>query len=309
MVGSSPIFLDGATGFVGGAVLRELLSRDCKINSLVHEKSIDDRPGVHSFTGGLFDEKALDQAMTGCSAAIHLVGIIAEKPSKNVTFERIHVEGTRQVLAAAQRNGVKRYIHMSALGTRDNASSDYHKTKWRAEQLVRNSGLDYTILRPSMIHGPNGEFSQMEAAWTRKKQAPWLFMPYFGKGLIGTGGSGKLQPVFVDDVARAFVDCLTNTQTIGQTYTLAGPEILTWPQMHQAFAQAIIGQARATLAIPAWYGKLLARALPRWAIPFNRDQVLMAEEDNTGDIQPFIRDLGWSPRPFASTLEQYAKSM
>src|SRR4029079_943824 len=123
-------------------------------------------------------------------AVIHLVGIIMERRHKRVTFERIHFEGTHSIVDAAQRNGIRRYLHMSALGTRHDAVSTYHRTKYAAEEYVRASGLDWTIFRPSLIHGPRGEFIQMEAAWARYKAPPFLFMPYFGRGFFGRGGAG-----------------------------------------------------------------------------------------------------------------------
>src|SRR5947207_2723585 len=83
---------------------------------------------------------------------------------------------TKAVVDAALRNGVRRFVHMSALGTRPGAVSAYHKTKFAAEQYLRHSGLDWTIIRPSMIHGPRGELMQMEAAWARYKAPPFLFM-------------------------------------------------------------------------------------------------------------------------------------
>src|SRR5262252_7117141 len=109
---------------------------------------------------------------------------------------------------------------MSALGTRPDAVSTYHKTKFAAEQYVRGSGLDWTIFRPSLIHGPKGEFLQMEAKWARYAAPPFLFMPYFGAGPFGTGGAGKLQPVYVKDVARAFADALSNRKTIGEIFPI-----------------------------------------------------------------------------------------
>ncbi len=305
MADAQPILLTGASGFVGAAVRRTLIARGQRVHALVNRTVLEPHPQVTSFPGGLFDEAALDRAAANCSSAIHLVGIIAEHPRQGVTFEKVHVEGTRRVIDALHRAGVRRMVHMSALGTRPDARSTYHQTKWQAEQLVRSSSLDWTILRPALIHGPAGEFTQMAIAWARKRKAPWLFMPYFGRGLLGTGGSGRVQPVYVEDVARAFVEALENPRTLGQTYDLAGPDPLTWPQMHRAFAEAVIGRPRLTAAIPAWYARLLTRVLPRWAIPFNRDQVLMAEEDNTADLRPFVADFGWCPRPFEPTLREY----
>src|SRR2546421_12113355 len=143
------VFLTGGSGFVGSAVLEELVSRGHSVNALVNRRPIRTKgERIRSIAGGLFDPKALDEGVGGCDAVIHLVGIIAENKSKGITFERMHVEATRAVVDAARRNGVRRYVHMSALGTRPGARSEYHRTKHRAEEYVRASGLDWTIIRP-----------------------------------------------------------------------------------------------------------------------------------------------------------------
>jgi NADH dehydrogenase len=226
-----------------------------------------------------------------------------------VTFEIIHFEGTKNVVDAADRNGVKRYVHMSALGSRPDAVSRYHQTKFLAEQYVRASELDWTIMRPSLIHGPKGEFMQMEAKWARGYAAPILFMPYFGSGLMGRGGAGKLQPIYVKDVARAFVDALEKPNTIREIYPLAGPDQLTWPELHRASAEAIIGRKRWVMPLPVWYARLLTQITPSALLPFNRDQVIMSQENNTADIAKLKADFGWEPVHFAPTLREYAKQL
>jgi uncharacterized protein YbjT (DUF2867 family) len=302
------VFVTGASGFVGSAVVEELLARGFGVNALVRRGTVvatDSGGDVRTIVGDLFDAKALDDGMGGANGVIHLVGIIAEKPSKGVTFERIHHQGTRSVVEAAERNGVRRYVHMSALGTRPGAASNYHKTKYEADQFVRGSSLDWTIIRPSMIHGPRGEFMKMEAGWARRKSPPYLFMPYFGAGLFGRGGAGLLQPVYVKDVARAFVDALEKPRTAGQSYDLGGPEKMTWPQMHQAVAMALTGKPRMVAALPAWYARFLAAVTPGFLLPFNRDQVIMSQEDNTCDLTHFRADFGWEPKAFGEVLESY----
>src|SRR5438874_4866187 len=163
------VFVTGGSGFVGSAVIEELLKRDYGVHALVNRNLalLDQR--LRTFSGSLFEADVLDRGMQGCHAVIHLVGIIQERPSKGVTFERIHYEGTVSVVEAAKRNGVKRFLQMSALGVRPDAVSEYHKTKYRAEQYLRQSGLDWTIFRPSLIHGPRGEFMRMAAKWARGK--------------------------------------------------------------------------------------------------------------------------------------------
>jgi NADH dehydrogenase len=195
---------------------------------------------------------------------------------------------------------------MSALGVRAEAVSRYHKTKYLAEQYVRASGLDWTIIRPSLIHGPRGEFMQMEAKWARGAAPPFLFMPYFGAGAFGRGGAGKLQPVYVGDVARAFVDALEKPQTIGEIYPIAGPQEFTWPEMHEVAARSIVGRRRWVMALPAWYAKAITYIAPGALLPFNRDQVIMSQENNTTDLAKFKSDFGWDPKPFEPTLREYA---
>jgi nucleoside-diphosphate-sugar epimerase len=302
------VFVTGASGFVGSAVVDELLSRGYAVTALVNRRGLkDNRTGtVREVRGSLFNDAALDEGIRGCDAVIHLVGIIMEKPSKGVTFERIHHEGTLRIVAAAARNGVRRYLHMSALGARPGAVSGYHRTKYLAEEDVRASALDWTIFRPSVIHGPGGELMQMEAGWARGTKPPFLFMPYFGGGLFGGRGAGKLQPVYVGDVARAIIDALSNPKTIREIYPLGGAEVVTWPQMHRTVSQAVVGKRRLTLPVPAWYAKLLTRVAPRFVLPFNRDQVIMSQEDNTCDLAKFTDDFGWAPRAFEETLKAYA---
>lgn len=300
------LFLTGGSGFVGAAVLDELVGRGHVVHALARKDPLPDRGGkVKSFVGDLFDSQVLAEAMAGCDGVIHLVGIIMEKPSKGVTFERIHFEGTKSIVDATKSAGIRRYVHMSALGVRPNAVSEYHQTKWKAEEYVRAGGLDATIIRPSMIHGPRGEFMRMEAAWARKRAMPYLFMPYFGFGVFGLGGSGKLQPVYVGDVARAFADALEKPNTIGRTVEIGGPDRMDWPTMHKTVAEILTGKRRWTMPIPAWYAKAVATVAPGSLLPFNKAQVQMAEEDNVCDLAPFEHDFGWKPRSLAETLKQY----
>jgi len=254
--------------------------------------------------GDIFDRKAMAEGMRGSIAVIHLVGIIFEKPASGVTFERIHTQGTRNVVDAATAAGVKRYVHMSVLGTRPAAISDYHKTKYAAEQYVRASSLDWTIFRPSMIHGPKGEFMAMVNKWVRKKAPPFFAMPYF-KSRRRDGGPPEIQPVFVKEVARAFVDALEKPKTIREIYPIAGAQRFTWPDFYRTTSRIIRGRPRMVAGIPAGVAKVMAKVLGP-LVPFNRDQVIMSQEDNTADLTKFKADFGWEPRGLEETLATYA---
>ena len=311
------VFVTGGSGFVGAAVIEHLLARGHAVNALARGSlpaPIASR--VQTIPGDLFDPAALDRGLAGCDAVVHLVGIIMERPGKGVTFERVHVEGTRAVVEAARRAGVRRFVHMSALGARPDAPAAYHRTKHAAEELVRGDGgggdaggSDWTIFRPSLIHGPRGEFTRMEADFARRRKPPFLFMPYFGAGPLGRGGAGRLQPVFVDDVARAFADALEEPGTSGHAYCLGGPDVLTWPALHHAMAEAVVGRRRPVVPMPVWQAKLLARVVPNSLLGFNRDQVLMSQEDSTCDPAPFTAAFGWTPRGLRETLAAYAKDL
>ena len=304
------VFVTGASGFVGHAVVEALLARGYHVHALVNRRPLtgfDDR--VTNFTGGLFDPAALEQGMKGCAAAIHLVGIIMEDAEKEITFERVHVQGTRQVVAAAAKAGIRRIVHMSALGSRPGAATEYHRTKFQAEQIVRKSGLDWTIVRPSLIHGPAGDFMRQEARWARHTAAPFLFMPYFGGGPFGCRSSGKLQPIYVGDVARAIVDAMENPQHVGEVHLLGGPDKLTWRDLHRACSTAITGSPRLALPIPAWYGRLLSHILPPALLPFNDDMVRMSQEDNTCDMTKFKARFGWEPKALEPALKEYAAQL
>jgi NADH dehydrogenase len=300
------VFITGGSGFVGSAVVEELRRRGHEVVALAHHGDV---PGARVVRGDVLDPRVLAEGLAGCSAAIHLIGIIAERPREGVTFRRMHVEATRAVVDAATAAGVGRYIHMSALGARAAGESEYHKTKWEAEEYVRASRLEWTIFRPSMIHGPRGEFMRMEAGWARGAKAPYFFMPYFGGGPLGRSGAGLLQPVYVDDVARAFADALDRPQTARRSYDLGGPKQMTWRDLHATASRAIVGRRRPAVAIPAWYAMLLTRLVPRPLLPFNRDQVVMSQEDNTCDLGPFRRDFGWEPADFETTLNAYAPQL
>jgi uncharacterized protein YbjT (DUF2867 family) len=299
------VFVTGASGFVGSAVLDELARRQIPVTALVNRQNVSSAGEVRSYKGDLLDSNSLDEGLRQCRAVIHLVGIIMEKPRRGITFDRLHVQATRSIVDAAKRAGIGRFIHMSALGVRPDAVSQYHKTKWGAEEIVRGSGMRWTIFRPSLIHGPRGQFMQMEARWARKKSPPFFFMPYFGAGILGLSGAGMLQPVYIADVARAFVEALDNPKSIGKTYPLAGQSRLSWPQMHKIASRAIVGKARLTMAIPAWYARFLTGIVPQALLPFNGDQIVMSQEDNTTEMTDFVQDFGWNPVDFESALNGY----
>jgi len=228
------ILVTGGTGFVGREVIGELLARGYRVRLLVRhpERATDLKklPGVELVAGDVLKPETLAPAMTGVEAVIHLVGIIAE--TSHVTFEQAHREATRHVLTAAKQAGVTRYIHMSAAGTRAHARSRYHITKWEAEELVRQSGMDWTIFQPSLIYGYDGRDRLLNFLRTA------LSLPFNLMPLID-GGRSRVQPVSVREVARCFAHAVINEASLGRTYELVGPVAFSWREMVVKMAHAL----------------------------------------------------------------------
>lgn len=297
------VALTGSTGFVGRHVLPHLLQAGHQVRALVRDPSkLPAGANVTAVTGDLFDDAALRKLVEGADAVIHLVGIIMEKPSQGQTFDRIHRQGTQNLLAAASKSRVRRWVQMSALGTREHGVSQYHRTKWQGEQAVRQSKFEWTIIRPSLIHGPDGEFMQMVKGFWTQPVPP--FVPYFGAGALGTGGAGRLQPVWVEDVARCFVSALSKPESVGETYPLGGPDVYTWPGLYDTIRKHLPGaRNKPIVAVPAWLAKIMSN-MP--GVPFNVDQVIMSQEDSVCDTGKVRAELGVEPAPFESTFASYA---
>jgi NADH dehydrogenase len=173
--------------------------------------------------------------MTGVNAVIHLIGIIAE--TSHVTFEQAHMEATRNILAAAQQAGVTRYIQMSAAGTRASARSRYHITKWKAEELVRQSGMDWTIFRPSLIYGYD-ERDRLLNLLRRALSWPLDLIQLYTFPVLN-GGRALIQPVSVREVAHCFVRAVSSEAAIARTYELVGPVAFSWREMVIKVARAL----------------------------------------------------------------------
>ena len=232
---------------------------------------------------------------------IHLVGIISEVGES--TFENVHTRGTGNIVAAARKAGVRRFVHMSALGTRPNAASRYHQTKWAAEELVRHSGLEFTIFRPSLIYGPQDQFINLFARIIRLSPV----VPLLGSP------RARFQPVPVEAVAAAFARALGEPKSIGQTYDLCGPEALTLSEIvdrisGRAAAQAVEAAGAAQpRPLPGRPLEFVFRRLLRKASPLNRDQLIMLQEDNVGNPQPANELFGLKPLPVQEGIANYLR--
>jgi uncharacterized protein YbjT (DUF2867 family) len=331
------VLVTGASGFVGSEIIRQLkaeghdirvLERDpTKVEALGHRLNVEVRHG------NVIHAPSLAGCADGVDAIIHIVGIIYEKLEN--TFDRVHRAGTVNMLAEAKKSKVKRFIHMSALGTREGAQSGYHKTKWAAEEAVRASGLDWTIFRPSIIYGPGDGFVSQFAGMMR---FPKNLLQFFCIPLPNEGES-QLQPIPVGDVARCFVGALSKPESVGKVFDLCGPRPLPLKEVLSEIAHAIGKDA--VVAEPPFKDQLGACAnwffpitflkavfiqpkvvlvpFPRMLVstaatlmegllpnpPLTKDQVLMLGEPNIGDPKPAMETFGIQPPDFHTGLGAY----
>lgn len=288
------IFISGGTGFVGGHLIRELAKKGHEPLLLVHRRG-QATAGVQQIEGDVTRLESFEKALEGCDAIINLVGIIREFRSRGVTFEKLHVQATANLLAAARKSGVSRYLQMSALGARADAVSDYHKTKWEAEELVRASGLEWTILRPSLIFGPRDAFINMLADQLRKVP----IMPVIGSG------SYRLQPIHADDVARCFSLALEMPKTIRQAYNLCGDDRLSYEALLDSVAGVLGKSPPFKPHIPLGLMKRLIPILqniPQFPITMDQLQMLLEESICDG---AWKKDFGFEPRAFREGISEY----
>jgi NADH dehydrogenase len=217
------ILVTGGTGFVGKELTARLRMAGHQVRVLARRPDAHRdwarKLGVELVAGDVTAPGSLDGACQGIHTVIHLVGIIAERGRS--TYEKVHVEGTAHLLAEARKSGVSRWIQMSAAGTRTHAVSRYHQTKWAAEELVRESGLTWTILRPSLIYGPGDRFTCLFA---RMLEFPWNILNTWSVPCLG-GGKTVFQPVAVGEVAEAFARCVSYDATFGRTLDVCGEPV------------------------------------------------------------------------------------
>jgi uncharacterized protein YbjT (DUF2867 family) len=291
------IFISGGTGFVGEHVCRALRECGHELRLLVHRRLGAAESGIEVIEGDVTRLESFAAGVNGCDAVINLVGIIREFPDREITFERLHVQATAGMLEATRKAGISRYLQMSALGSRSGAVSAYHQTKWRAEELVRASGLEWTIFRPSLIFGPHDAFINMLAAQLRL--AP--IMPVIGSG------SYRLQPIHADDVARCFALAVTLPETTGQAYELCGNDRLSYEALLDMIAVAL-GRSRPIKPhLPLGLMKLIIPVMQKIPqFPITTDQLQMLLEENIcGGEWPQV--FGFEPRGLQDGIGEYLR--
>ena len=275
------IVMLGGTGFVGRHLAARLVAAGYRVRVPSRNRNLAREvgcvPGVELLTCNVHDPEALRRVVEGADAAINLVGILNEPGYGGAGFNRAHVELTRNLVAACKQAGVARLLQMSALNA-GRGSSHYLRTRGEAEQLVKQSGLVWTIFQPSVIFGRGDGLFQRFALLLR-------FAPVLPLARAGA----RFAPVYVGDVAAAFVAALSRKDTHGQTFELYGDQVLTLKQIVEYTAQHM-GLRRLVVPLPDALARLQALVfdfVP--GKPFSTDNYLSLKLDSVGGVDGLHR--------------------
>lgn len=292
------ITIFGGTGFIGKRLVAHLVERGARVKVATRGDGrgvVAEGPGsVETVNASLDDDGSVRAALAGATAVVNLVGILHE--SGGQTFESVHVEGARRVAAAANALGVTRFVHMSALGASAKSPSVYARTKALGEQAVHERHPDASVIRPSIVFGPEDGFFNRFAAMAKMSPA----LPLIG------GGMTRFQPVYVEDVAAAIVCILETDEARGKTYELGGPRAYTFKELMELMLK-VKGASRVLVPIPFFLAEIQGSVLQMLPTPpLTRDQVELLKTDNVvGGSAPGLEALGITPTPLEEVLPSY----
>jgi uncharacterized protein YbjT (DUF2867 family) len=278
------VLVTGGTGYVGRTLREKLRGQGHDVRLLVRKESahkIGAGEGYEVVVGDVLDSQACLKAVDGCTAVVNLVGIIREHPDDGTTYVAMHTEATYNVLDAARRSGLQRFIHMSALGASPDARSKYHTTKFEAEKIVTDSGLRWTVFRPSVIFDRGDMFIQELVDLVHRRVVP-----------IIDGGKAILQPVSLANVTDAMADSVVKPETQGRVFEVGGPDRVQIKALLDKIA-AHYKVHMNTMAVSSTFIKPMVKLLQGFkSFPLTVDQLLMLVEDNVCDTADFQTAFG-----------------
>jgi uncharacterized protein YbjT (DUF2867 family) len=289
------ILVTGAAGYVGNTIVKRLVVQGKSVRAMTHNlekgqyRLADVRDKIEIIQGDVTDPTSLEAALQDVTTVVHLVAIAMEKGTQ--TYEAINYQGTINLVDAANKTGVTRFINMSQNGASSNAPYRFLKSKGMAQDYVAKHAPNWTALRPSAVFGPQDEFFNSIARLV--KLTPLVFP------LIG-GGKAEFQPVFVGDLAEATVRCVDDESTIGKELLLGGPEVLTLGEIEKRIlktmgARRLLVPAPVTLLrIPVF---LMERLLPN--SPVSSSLLDLLAVPNTTPQNALADHLGIEPTPFS----------
>lgn len=300
----STILVTGANGFVGSHAIPELLGAGHRIVALVRDRddggtvlgrlSGPDRERVEIRTGDVTRPDSLRGAFDGVDGVLHLAAI-ARDFDGGATLRLVNTEGTRALVAAMRDAGVRRLVHMGAMGVEDDPDLHYASSKARAERLVAESDLAWTIVKPSLQFGERDGFFNILAGLVR-----------MSPGLVPVPGSGstRFQPIHADDVARVVRIAFEEDRTIGRAYELGGPRYWTYREILGEVLEALEAR-RLVVPMPVPLIKLVAGAAEAVHLPFPvaTDQLRQLRIDNIGPLELVADEFGFAPRDMEGRLD------
>lgn len=287
------ILILGGTGFIGRHIVNRLTAAGYHVRvptrRLARARPLLPLPTIEVVECDINDPAALDRLLAGAHAVINLVGVLHSRRGDpwGPEFEAAHVALPGRLIAACRAQGVERLLHMSALGVGSTTPlpSMYLRSKAEGERLVRESGLAWTVFRPSVVFGADDRFLNLFAML--QGLAPVVPL---------AGANTRFQPIWVGDVAQAFVNALARPQTVGQIYELGGPQVLRLRDLVHIAGRLRRGRARPVIGLPDWLGRLQAHLMaalpgPTLMSPDNLDSMRI---DNVAS-GPIAPELGITP--------------
>ncbi len=291
------IFIAGASGFVGGHLIGALLKEGHRLRCLARSentKKLFEEKKIEVAQGDITESDTLEGALKDIDFVIHLVGIIDEK--RYATFKTVHVDGTRNLVREAKSAGVKHFFYQSALGADKNSWSGYLKTKAEAEEIVKKSGIPYTIFRPSLIIGPWDGFTKRLKELINNSPV----IPIPGKG------KSKFQPIYIEDWLKCMLKVIDRPESYRGVFEIGGPEHLTYNEIVGALSDAMKVK-KPIVHIPMALMKLGASIAEKTIpiLPVTSDQLRLLEIDNICGADVIEKKFGFKPMKYREALERF----
>ena len=296
------ILITGATGYIGRHLVARLVENGERPRCLVRDPrraaGLLPAENVEFVQGDTTQPATLEAAVRGIDTIVHTAFITADhKQSAGNQYEATNVQGTANLIKAAKDAGVKRIIEISGLGTKPDKPGSYMQGRYLAEKMLKESGLDWTIIQPSVLFGKDAPFIKGLADLIRTSPV----VPLIG------GGKVMFQPIYVEDVVTVIIQVLDDpVRTNGKTYTIGGPAYYSFTQVIDALMHAMHKRrikAPAPSSLVGLGSAVMEMVLPK--PPLTKAAMTLFSFDNTTDLNSVERDFGFTPKSFTSYLDEH----